>query len=122
MELVLQPVKSTDLTDYADGSTLLASKPPLSSVPTILVVSVHPVKSRDFIFFFFKQKTAYEIKPRDWSSDVCSSDLPGRQAIFETRQRHRERTDLLLLFATYWQLGAKPLETAPALQQRQMGH
>src|ERR1051326_8659081 len=27
--------------------------------------------------FFFKQKTAYEIKECDWSSDVCSSDLPG---------------------------------------------
>jgi len=26
-------------------------------------------------FFFFKQKTAYEISARDWSSDVCSSDL-----------------------------------------------
>ena len=29
-----------------------------------------------FIFFFFKQKTAYEIGTGDWSSDVCSSDLP----------------------------------------------
>ena len=30
----------------------------------------------DFVvFFFFKQKTAYEIKECDWSSDVCSSDL-----------------------------------------------
>ena len=28
-----------------------------------------------FNFFFFKQKTAYEIKECDWSSDVCSSDL-----------------------------------------------
>src|SRR5213075_3123862 len=28
-------------------------------------------------FFFFKQKTAYEITRRDWSSDVCSSDLDG---------------------------------------------
>src|SRR3546814_9124972 len=27
------------------------------------------------IFFFFKQKTAYEIRISDWSSDVCSSDL-----------------------------------------------
>src|SRR5216110_2697295 len=27
------------------------------------------------LFFFFKQKTAYEIISRDWSSDVCSSDL-----------------------------------------------
>src|SRR5213594_4888133 len=31
-----------------------------------------------WFFFFFKQKTAYEISVRDWSSDVCSSDLvPG---------------------------------------------
>src|SRR3546814_17199983 len=32
-------------------------------------------------FFFFKQKTAYEMRISDWSSDVCSSDLhahPGR--------------------------------------------
>ena len=27
------------------------------------------------MFFFFKQKTAYEIGTGDWSSDVCSSDL-----------------------------------------------
>ena len=31
-----------------------------------------------FLFFFFKQKTAYEIKECDWSSDVCSSDLEKR--------------------------------------------
>ena len=29
----------------------------------------------DLLFFFFKQKTAYEIGTGDWSSDVCSSDL-----------------------------------------------
>src|SRR3546814_18263270 len=29
-------------------------------------------------FFFFKQKTAYEMRISDWSSDVCSSDLLGR--------------------------------------------
>src|SRR3546814_11200711 len=28
-------------------------------------------------FFFFKQKTAYEMRISDWSSDVCSSDLRG---------------------------------------------
>src|SRR3546814_9723579 len=27
------------------------------------------------LFFFFKQKTAYEVRISDWSSDVCSSDL-----------------------------------------------
>src|SRR3546814_3401076 len=30
-----------------------------------------------FLFFFFKQKTAYELRISDWSSDVCSSDLAG---------------------------------------------
>src|SRR3546814_6372961 len=28
------------------------------------------------LLFFFKQKTAYEMRISDWSSDVCSSDLP----------------------------------------------
>src|SRR3546814_6391385 len=31
-----------------------------------------------FCFFFFKQKTAYEMRISDWSSDVCSSDLGVR--------------------------------------------
>src|SRR3546814_1432152 len=29
------------------------------------------------LIFFFKQKTAYEVRISDWSSDVCSSDLTG---------------------------------------------
>src|SRR3546814_10176694 len=33
------------------------------------------------IFFFFKQKTAYEMRISDWSSDVCSSDLDRLAAI-----------------------------------------
>src|SRR3546814_12557861 len=32
------------------------------------------------VFFFFKQKTAYEMRISDWSSDVCSSDLETIQA------------------------------------------
>src|SRR3546814_818535 len=31
-------------------------------------------------FFFFKQKTAYEMRISDWSSDVCSSDLPDAKS------------------------------------------
>src|SRR3546814_14578768 len=31
-----------------------------------------------FCVFFFKQKTAYEMRISDWSSDVCSSDLTDR--------------------------------------------
>src|SRR3546814_6610660 len=36
------------------------------------------------LFFFFKQKTAYEMRISDWSSDVCSSDLRRKGA----RRRH----------------------------------
>src|SRR3546814_5008886 len=45
-----------------------------------------------FLFFFFKQKTEYEVRISDWSSDVCSSDLEadlfppfrkGRQPVVE---------------------------------------
>src|SRR3546814_8953973 len=38
------------------------------------------------LFFFFKQKTAYEMRISDWSSDVCSSDLAGDVAGGERRQ------------------------------------
>src|SRR3546814_14628589 len=34
-------------------------------------------------FFFFKQKTAYEMRISDWSSDVCSSDLRSHRAEVE---------------------------------------
>src|SRR3546814_8039392 len=33
-----------------------------------------------YVFFFFKQKTAYEMRISDWSSDVCSSDLVAPHA------------------------------------------
>src|SRR3546814_6239264 len=33
------------------------------------------------MFFFFKQKTAYEMRISDWSSDVCSSDLTGGSSL-----------------------------------------
>src|SRR3546814_7392060 len=43
-------------------------------------------------FFFFKQKTAYEMRISDWSSDVCSSDLrpPGVEGVEHTRQAKEE--------------------------------
>src|SRR3546814_1400268 len=46
-----------------------------------------------FFFFFFKQKTAYEMRISDWSSDVCSSDLPGTGSVNDF---HKYRTDLVL--------------------------
>src|SRR3546814_7782228 len=43
-------------------------------------------------FFFFKQKTAYEMRISDWSSDVCSSDLESRrEQELPLRNHHRAR-------------------------------
>src|SRR3546814_3462238 len=46
------------------------------------------------VIFFFKQKTAYEMRISDWSSDVCSSDLwnafvcrPEQHVVFDARGR-----------------------------------
>src|SRR3546814_14084085 len=39
-----------------------------------------------FVFFFFKQKTAYEMRISDWSSDVCSSDLHAGRFGLNTRR------------------------------------
>lgn len=50
------------------------------------------------------------------------NDVPGKQAVYELRQRHRKRHDLALTFATYWLLGGKPYEADKSLVQRQMGH
>src|SRR3546814_19735453 len=45
--------------------------------------------------FFFKQKTAYEMRISDWSSDVCSSDLPGRSKFYLSLQ-----DDLMRIFGS----------------------
>src|SRR3546814_5654169 len=48
------------------------------------------------MFFFFKQKTAYEMRISDWSSDVCSSDLPG--VAFAAPPLSNQRADAAVLF------------------------
>ena len=55
---VLQTPKATSSTLYFDSLTVNAGNGGFR-----------------YCFFFFKQKTAYEMEARDWSSDVCSSDL-----------------------------------------------
>src|SRR3546814_8479767 len=46
-----------------------------------------------FCFFFFKQKTAYEMRISDWSSDVCSSDLGEDRASLGRLQRIGDQAD-----------------------------
>src|SRR3546814_4601224 len=40
-------------------------------------------RNRMILFFLFKQKTAYDMRISDWSSDVCSSDLIGFDTIVD---------------------------------------
>src|SRR3546814_3082996 len=47
-----------------------------------------------FVFVFFKQKTAYEMRISDWSSDVCSSDLASPYACEQDRM-HRVKRPLM---------------------------
>src|SRR3546814_8953827 len=48
-------------------------------------------------FFFFKQKTAYELRISDWSSDVCSSDLRMRAHVDRAGDagRHVDRAHMI---------------------------
>src|SRR3546814_6841247 len=55
-----------------------------------MCVFMRPIVYRAVVlcFFFFKQKTAYEMRISDWSSDVCSSDLAANEQLdynFTTR-------------------------------------
>src|SRR3546814_1155254 len=54
-------------------------------------------------FFFFKQKTAYEMRISDWSSDVCSSDLPrsGAPTIQVEMTRHTPTQDSRTLVRSF---------------------
>src|SRR3546814_20161662 len=52
------------------------------------------------IFFFFKQKTAYEMRISDWSSDVCSSDLHHEQGE-ERAEQHAADDDPADLLAAF---------------------
>src|SRR3546814_7253428 len=49
-----------------------------------------------FFFFFFKQKTAYDVRISDWSSDVCSSDLGAFFAMFTVLRRTGWKANILV--------------------------
>src|SRR3546814_1059951 len=49
------------------------------------------VRNVDNVFFFFKQKTAYDMRICDWSSDVCASDLHADRSAADDDQMFRAR-------------------------------
>src|SRR3546814_9392988 len=73
-------------------------------------------------FFFFKQKTAYEMRISDWSSDVCSSDLQARQRVEAVVRRgrcatNREKEGPPIAIRFYGRRPAHPFHAAPRAQQ-----
>src|SRR3546814_987268 len=69
------------------------------------------------LFFFFKQKTAYELRISDWSSDVCSSDLTviryrGKSAVRDVAKAFGLPPDQVALLAEChgWGNGETPME------------
>src|SRR3546814_2139284 len=52
----------------------------------VVCCRVHVVVLGSVFLFFFKQKTAYEMRISDWSSDVCSSDLGRACAARQARR------------------------------------
>lgn len=57
-----------------------------------------------------------------WLNGHGGNHVPAQQALFELRQTHRARSDLLLLMGTYWELGAEPAQHIAGLHQHHMGH
>src|SRR3546814_3245714 len=79
-------------------------------------------------FFFFKQKTAYEMRISDWSSDVCSSDLDvGRAAAEEALTEiveHLQGSNMVFVAAGMGGgtgTGAAPVIAAARSEERRVG-
>src|SRR3546814_4995905 len=62
------------------------------------------------VFFFFKQKTAYEMRISDWSSDVCSSDLEPKEPAVLSPDKTREA------FIRDWNLWVRDTATGKETQ------
>src|SRR3546814_9386458 len=75
------------------------------------------------LFFFFKQKTAYEMRISDWSSDVCSSDLQPARTISLNNMYVRDVTPMDIgddkKRARVWdELDVRPTARAPTSARR----
>src|SRR3546814_495745 len=79
-------------------------------------------------FFFFKQKTAYEMRISDWSSDVCSSDLNAPWSSSNARRLRPRCWDGLAWAEVYFESAgasgstAGPKITPPSVSNREPWH
>src|SRR3546814_2255393 len=73
------------------------------------------------LFFFFKQKTAYEMRISDWSSDVCSSDLPAEPQVEGVAEDARVREDARDERGEQSDADQPDEEDAPRSEERRVG-
>src|SRR3546814_4922421 len=75
----------------------------------------------DLAVFFFKQKTAYDVRISDWSSDVCSSDLrtpEGWQVQIEGESAPRLYAGLIVANGHHWEPN---VPSYPRSEERRVG-
>src|SRR3546814_4664130 len=84
--------------------------------------------SRRVALFFFKRKTAYEMRISDWSSDVCSSDLlavqmPAIVAEDKRLQRARTLAETIIDLSDQWDTTPHDLRDEPGnrSEERRVG-
>src|SRR3546814_2096046 len=73
------------------------------------------------MFFFFKQKTAYEMRISDWSSDVCSSDLSFQAEAAGAGENALELGRRMALLGGIQADADEPLAPGQRLVQRALG-
>src|SRR3546814_4077691 len=75
------------------------------------------------VVFFFKQKTAYEMRISDWSSDVCSSDLIGLGPRGQPVQRAVELLRTTVAHELHHSFGGAALQRGDVLrsEERRVG-
>src|SRR5699024_2911042 len=87
----------------------------LTLVEVNLRYDVGSVEDKSQLFFFFSSRRRHTRSKRDWSSDVCSSDLFTMKILVETSARHIHVTDETLekLFGKGYQLTVKKMLSQP---------
>jgi creatinine amidohydrolase len=85
-------------------------------------LSAEPRLYLDLLEGLMEQFLGYGFRRITFLNGHGGNITPGKQAVFEVRQKHRQRTDLLLLFATYWECLPEGYERPKDFVQSDMGH